>query len=246
MSAAGLGPFDPPPGRGGPQIIPRPDGAEVGARAPWFELPAELRQLCADDLRAALAEREPGVLFTGVPPRRRDAAVLAPFYEDDDGELTVILTRRSPHLRSHTHQVSFPGGSRDDGEELVTTALREAQEEIALDPSVVEIVGELDRLHTYTSGAMIVPFVGVLAGGRPDLVPEPAEVERILHVPVSELMAPEVHREERWPFPDGGIRPVHFFELVGDTVWGATAALLRQLLLAVLGLPEPSPRPLTP
>lgn len=246
MSDVGRGPFAPPPGRGGPQVIPRPDHAELGAPAPWSELPADLRRLRADDLRAALAEREPGILFTGVPPRRRDAAVLAPFYEDDDGELMVVLTRRSPHLRSHTHQVSFPGGSRDDGEELVETALREAEEEVGLDPSIVEIVGELDRLHTYTSGAVIVPFVGVLHGGRPALVPEPAEVERILHVPVAELMAPDVHREERWPFPDGGVRPVHFFELVGDTVWGATAAMLRQLLLTVLGLPESSPRPLTP
>ncbi|MEM8905334.1 MAG: CoA pyrophosphatase, partial [Actinomycetota bacterium] len=176
--------------------------------------------------------------------RRRDAAVLAPFYEDG-GELYVVLTRRSPRLRSHTHQVSFPGGSRDEGETLVETALREAEEEIALDPTTVELVGELDRLHTFTSGAVIVPYVGVLPG-RPDLVAAPAEVEHILHVPVSELMADEVHREELWPFPDGGVRPVHFFELVGDTVWGATAAMLRQLLLTCFGLTETSPHPLTP
>ncbi|MEM9037396.1 MAG: CoA pyrophosphatase [Actinomycetota bacterium] len=206
---------------------------------------SELRRIGPDDLRAALAEREPGVLLTGVPARPRDAAVLAPFYVDDDGELTVVLTRRSPRLRSHTHQVSFPGGSRDEGEELVETALREAEEEVALDPTTVEIVGELDRLHTYTSGSMIVPFVGLLPG-RPELVPSPAEVERIIHVAVSELTSDEVHREEIWPFPEAGERPVHFFELDGDTVWGATAAMLRQLLLTVYGLPETSPHPLTP
>ncbi len=237
-------PFDPPAGRGGPQIIPRPDGARLGAPAPWSTLPEELRQLRADDLRACLADREPGVLFTGVPARRRDAAVLAPFYEED-GDLRVVLTRRSPTLRSHTHQVSFPGGSRDDGETLEETALREAEEEIALDPSSVELVGELDRLHTFTSGSVIVPFVGLLPE-RPELIASPSEVEHILHVPVSELLDAEVHREEIWPFPDGGERPVHFFELVGDTVWGATAAMLRQLLLTCLGLPDPSPRPLTP
>lgn len=185
------------------------------------------------------------MLVSGVPARRRDAAVLAPFYEDDDGELTVVLTRRSPRLRSHTHQVSFPGGSRDDDEAFIDTALREAEEEVALDPSVVEIVGQLDRLHTATSGAMIVPFVGLLPG-RPELVAAPAEVEHIIHVPMSELTSDEVHREEIWPIPGAGLRPVQFFELVGDTVWGATAAMLRQLLLTVYGLPEPSPRPLTP
>ena len=236
--------FAPPFGRGGPQVIPRPDGARLGSPAPWLELPDDLRRLCADDLRACLADREPGVLLTGVPARRRDAAVLAPFYEDE-GELHVVLTRRSPTLRSHTHQVSFPGGSRDEGESLEETALREAEEEIALDPSIVELVGELDRLHTYTSGSVIVPFVGLLPG-RPDLAASPSEVEHILHVPVTELLAAEVHREELWPFPDGDLRPVHFFELVGDTVWGATAAMLRQLFLTCLGLPEPSPRPLTP
>jgi 8-oxo-dGTP pyrophosphatase MutT (NUDIX family) len=184
------------------------------------------------------------VLFTGVPDRRRDAAVLAPFYEEE-GELLVVLTRRSPRLRSHTHQVSFPGGTRDEAESLEETALREAEEEIALDPCTVELVGELDRLHTFTSGSVIVPFVGLLPG-RPDLVASPSEVEQILHVRVTELLAEDVHREELWPFPDGGVRPVHFFELVGDTVWGATAAMLRQLLLTCLSLPEPSPRPLTP
>ncbi len=108
------------------------------------------------------------------------------------------------------------------------------QEEIALDPSLVEIIGELDHLATVSSGAEIVPFVGALPG-RPDTRPNPAEVEAVLHVPLAELLDPAIFREEIWTFPGGYDQPITFFELVGDTVWGATAALLRQLLGIVTG-----------
>lgn len=154
--------------------------------------------------------------------------MLAPLYEVD-GELHVMLTRRTWDLRSHRGEVSFPGGRQDDGEHLVATALREANEELALDPDSVEIVGELDHLATITSRSFIVPYIGVLPG-RPEVTPNRAEVDAVLHVPVVELLDPAVFREERWPFPDGSERAIFFFELVGDTVWGATGAMLRQLL----------------
>ncbi len=155
------------------------------------------------------------------------AAVLAPIYEHD-GEAHVVLTRRSPALRVHSGEVSFPGGRRDEGEGLEETARREAHEEIGLDPWTVEIIGELDHLSTITSGSFIVPYVGALPG-RPELVASPAEVEAVLHVRLAELLDPGVYREERWPL-FGTVRPIFFFELQGDTVWGATAAMLRQLL----------------
>jgi 8-oxo-dGTP pyrophosphatase MutT (NUDIX family) len=159
--------------------------------------------------------------------------VLAPLY--DDGEQAhVVLTRRTWELRSHQGEVSFPGGRQEPGEPLTDTALREAKEEIGLDPSLVEIVGELDHLATFSSQSFIVPFVGVLPS-RPSLVPSPAEVSAVLHVPLAELLDPAIYREERWVFPDGSDRPIFFFELVGDTVWGATAAMLRQLLGFVTG-----------
>jgi 8-oxo-dGTP pyrophosphatase MutT (NUDIX family) len=157
----------------------------------------------------------------------RGAAVLAPLYETDDG-LHVVLTRRSSALRVHSGEVSFPGGRQDEGEELLQTALRESQEEIALDPAAVEVVGELDHLSTFSSNSFIIPFVGLL-DGQPSVRPNPAEVAAVLDVPVSELLAPDVYREERWDI-FGTERPIFFFELHGDTVWGATAAMLRQLL----------------
>lgn len=157
----------------------------------------------------------------------RASAVLAPLY-DGDGEAHVVLTRRAWHLRAHRGEVSFPGGGRDPGEDLADTARREAWEEVGIDPASVEIIGELDHLSTYTSGSWIVPFVGVMAE-RPVLTRAPAEVEMILHVPLSELMADGVFHEERWPIM-GTWRSIFFFDLVGDTIWGATASMLRQLL----------------
>ena len=162
------------------------------------------------------------------------SAVLAPLY-DRGGEAHVVLTRRSRRMRAHAGEVSFPGGRVEEGDaDLVATALREAEEEIGLDPATVEIIGELDHLATVTSGSFIVPWVGAMPG-LPDLLPCSEEVDAVLHVPLSELMAPGVFREERWSFGEGLDRPIVFFDLVGDTVWGATAAMLRQLLGFVTG-----------
>jgi len=170
-----------------------------------------------------------------LPEIDRASAVLAPLYEDG-GELYVILTRRTWQMRSHQGEVSFPGGRCDEGDpDLWHTALREAREEIALDTSAVELVGELDHLATVTSRSFIVPYVGALAPGVPATAANPSEVSAVLHVPLSELLDPSIYREERWTFPGGWTRPIFFFELVGDTVWGATGAMLRQLLGLVTG-----------
>jgi 8-oxo-dGTP pyrophosphatase MutT (NUDIX family) len=234
-------PFPPPPvpvpaGRGGDQIIPRPLNATAGRPAPWVELPPEARRPRLADVRRALAasgppERSERELLPGIDTA---SAVLAPLYEDD-GELFVVLTRRTWELRSHQGEVSFPGGRRDDADpDLWETALRESREEIGLDPAAVELIGELDHLATVTSHSFIVPYVGELAG-RPHTVASPAEVSAVLHVPVAELLDPAIYREERWSFPWAENRPIFFFELVGDTVWGATGAMLRQLLGLVTG-----------
>jgi 8-oxo-dGTP pyrophosphatase MutT (NUDIX family) len=188
-------------------------------------------QLSASAIRAALEAAGPGqdhpIERTGI----RASAVLAAFYEEHD-ETQLIFTRRAQHLRSHRGEVSFPGGARDESDvDLVHTALREAWEEIALPPESVEIVGELDHLTTVTSRSFIVPFVGVLAG-RPELEANPDEVEAILHVPLPMLLDPEAFHGERWGLP-GMDRPVYFFDVPGDTIWGATAAMLVNLLCIV-------------
>jgi 8-oxo-dGTP pyrophosphatase MutT (NUDIX family) len=159
---------------------------------------------------------------------RRWSAVLAPLYELD-GEVYVVLTRRSWNLRTHTGEVSFPGGGADPEDlSLWHTACREAHEEIGLEPEAVERIGELDHLSTITSGSVIIPYVGALQG-QPALTPNPNEVDAILYVALSELLTEGVHHEERWGVPrvDHGI---HFFLVPGDTIWGATGAMLFNLL----------------
>ena len=219
-------PSETPP-RGGPQQIPRPAQHRVGAVAPWASLAPEDRNVDLPHLVERLAAAGPALPSPREGQVARASAVLAPLYEHD-GQPWVVLTRRSAALRVHSGEVSFPGGVREAGEDLARTALREAGEEIGLDPSTVDIVGELDHLSTITSNSFIVPYVGVLPG-RPILSPSPAEVDAVLHVPLAELLEPDHFREERWDV-FGVERPIWFFELVGDTVWGATAAMLRQLL----------------
>jgi 8-oxo-dGTP pyrophosphatase MutT (NUDIX family) len=177
---------------------------------------------------------EPASPEVATPAGGRPAAVLAPLYEQG-GHAVVVLTRRTWGLRTHEGEVSFPGGRVEPGETTSEAALREAKEEVGLDPSTVELIGELDHLNTLSSKSYIVPHVGVVHGGRPELAPNPGEVEIILHVPLAELLDPTIFREEIWPFPNGYQRSIYFFELVGDTVWGMTAAFLRQLLGMVTG-----------
>ncbi|MEO6318623.1 MAG: CoA pyrophosphatase [Acidimicrobiales bacterium] len=225
-----------PPGRGGDQIIPRPLNATAGRGAPWADLPSDQRRPTLGDVRRTLAVAGPAHRSERElqPDIDRASAVLAPLYEQD-GELFVILTRRTWEMRSHSGEVSFPGGRNDDTDaDLWHTAVREAHEEIDLDPTAVERIGELDHLATVTSRSFIVPYVGALAA-RPSTTANPSEVSAVLHVPVAELLDPAVFREERWTFPWAEDRPIFFFELVGDTVWGATGAMLRQLLGLVTG-----------
>lgn len=219
--------------RGGSQVIPRPADVRPGQPAPWSGLPGEQRRPpLAHVVEAVRGLGPPRPIAGGAPPGARPSAVLVPLYEAD-GETVVVLTRRAQHLRSHKGEVSFPGGRQESGEHPTETALREAEEETALDPGAVEVVGELDPLATFSSQSLIVPVVGRLAG-RPELTAHEAEVEAILHVPLSELLHEDAYREELWRFPQG-YHPLYFFEIPGDTIWGATARLLHQLLSIVTG-----------
>ena len=159
--------------------------------------------------------------------------MLAPIYEHED-DTWIILTRRAWHLRSHAGEVSLPGGGQeDDDATLWDTAVRESQEEIGLDPDLPMQVAELDHLSTVTSRSFIVPYVGLLAE-RPVLQRNANEVDAIVHVRLNELLEAGVYRQERWGIL-GLDRPIHYFELVGDTVWGATGSILVDLLSRVTG-----------
>lgn len=220
--------------RGGPQHIPRPAGWRAGAPAPWANV-ADSTITMGRLLAVLEGRRTAGVRGRQHTGEEQPAAVLVALY--DDGGPHVVLTRRSPRLVSHTHEVSFPGGHHDpDDPSLWATALREATEETGLDPTTPRLIGLMDLLTTVGSRSIIHPFVALLPG-RPDLVANPDEVEAVLHVPLAELLLDGVYREEEWDFPGGPWR-ISFFELVGDTVWGATAAILRQLLCLALSVED--------
>jgi 8-oxo-dGTP pyrophosphatase MutT (NUDIX family) len=228
--------------RGGEQRIPRPPNWVPGPAPPWATV-GERASLTEGDIRRRLAAHQPG---EGDPlpfAIRRSAAVLVPLFNGPGGP-TVVLTRRPWAMRAHSGEVCFPGGSQDrDDADLRFTALREAWEEIGLPPERVELIGQLDALATRTSGAWITPYVG-FTSDLGDLHPSAGEVAAILRVPLEELLDPEVYHEELWPEPAGGAAPfehpsglrrMHFFELEGDTVWGATARMLFQLLVIATG-----------
>jgi 8-oxo-dGTP pyrophosphatase MutT (NUDIX family) len=219
--------------RGGQQHIPRPPSARPGPPAPWSDRPETGRRFTLDDIRTACATLPPPPPVQPVPGAR-PAAVLVPIFEAD-GEARIVLTKRPETMPSHRGEIAFPGGKLEAtiDPSLRDAALREAHEEIGLDPGRVEIVGELETMTTVAGRFTLTPFVGLLAA-PPRLHPDPIEVVRILDVPISELL--DVYREERWDVPPGfGVgagpdRPIHFFELADETVWGATARILARFL----------------
>tara|TARA_B100000579_G_scaffold412018_1_gene403312 strand:+ start:1484 stop:2167 length:684 start_codon:yes stop_codon:yes gene_type:complete len=222
-------------GRGGSQKIPRPESWHLGAPAPWEG--KERRAFTLEALESAISGYNSRTLTDETKEQRR-SAVLIPVYCSAQDELHVILTRRSAMMKHHTHEVSFPGGNQEpEDQDLWATAIREAHEEIGLNPELPRFVGTLDSFVTVGSNSLVTPFVGIL-DTVPALEANPIEVEEIIDVPLAELLNPDIFREEIWQWQDGKSRPVFFFELIGDTVWGATASMLRQFLVVLLSIDQ--------
>ena len=196
--------------------------------------------MSAADVVAAVAAR-PHVDATAPLDTLRASAVLVALTDGAAGA-EVLLTRRSVALTSHRGEISFPGGRVGGGETFEAAALREAHEEVALDPAAVQLGGRLDPISTMVSRSFIVPVVGTV-DHQPVLHAAADEVERILWVPLAELTRLDTFREEIWDF-GGERRPIFFFELDDETIWGATARMLHQLLRVALGVDGPEPRAL--
>lgn len=203
---------------------------------PMPTLPDVLRRALAGPLPGLDAQLRMAPRFAGVPPPRvaepdfRPAAALLLLYPRDD-RWHVPLTVRGSRLRHHTGQVSLPGGRIDPGESPETAALREAEEEVAIDPGDVEVLGRLTPLPIGVSRHLLHPIVAV-APRRPDFHVVEPEVEQLIEVPLALLQDPTVVGCEQRPYslPPHTLMDVPYFDVGGVRVWGATAMVLAEFL----------------
>lgn len=156
--------------------------------------------------------------------RTADAAVLIAVTDRTDPG--VILTQRPSGMRSHPGQVAFPGGKIDPGEDAVAAALREAHEELNLDPAHVRVIGATDRYQTGT-GFDVTPVLGVIPPDLP-LVPNPGEVDSWFEAPLR-LMLEREHWAEHEVFWNGAMRRYLEYHHEGFRIWGVTAAIIANL-----------------
>ena len=159
------------------------------------------------------------------------AAVLVLFVFRGD-EPYIVFTKKTETVPHHKGQFAFPGGIVETFDaSRVETALREAREEIGLDPEAVEILGLFDDTPTNTSGFVITPVVGVYQG-VPSFRADGREIERVVEIPLRTLLDPACYHEEWWE-RDGARHRVAFFTCGEDVVWGVTGRILRNLLDAL-------------
>ena len=212
---------------GGSQVIPRPKNFRIIDHNPWLNLDTSALS-SLEVVTQAIAAFQPDQVLRQPLENVRPSAVLVGLFESSNG-VEAILTRRSQNLTNHRGEISFPGGRLDAGESVLQAALRETQEEIGLSPEDVEVVGELNSMATVVSNSHIVPIVGRYRT-PPKLHAVNNEVDRVFSVPLSELVRTDTYSQEHWIFDDREFQ-INFFYLDDETIWGATARILFQVMM---------------
>jgi len=212
---------------GGSQVIPRPKNFRIIDHNPWVNLDTSALS-SLEVVTQAVAAFQPDQVLRQPLENVRPSAVLVGLFESSNG-VEAILTRRSQNLTNHRGEISFPGGRLDAGESVLQAALRETQEEIGLNPEDVEFVGELNSMATVVSNSHIVPIVGRYRT-PPKLHAVNSEVDRVFSVPLSELVRTDTYSQEHWIFDDREFQ-INFFYLDDETIWGATARILFQVMM---------------
>ena len=171
-------------------------------------------------------------VYTEVEDTCLKAGVLVLLYPRED-RLHLVLTRRTDRVDFHKGQISFPGGRQEAGEGLEQAALREAQEELEVDPDSARVLGMLTPLYIPPSNYCIYPVVA-LTESRPDFQPSQLEVAEVLEIPLDHLLDPQNVRRERWTIRGADVE-VPFFAFGEHKIWGATAMVLAELMEVVKG-----------
>ncbi|HEX6477828.1 MAG TPA: CoA pyrophosphatase [Ktedonobacteraceae bacterium] len=190
---------------------------------------SEVIQALRERLEPVERDRMLKDVIEGAHPHARKAAVLPSLFEQN-GEPYLAFIRRATTLRSHSGEIAFPGGSVDATDTSpAMTALREAQEEIGLDPSRAEILGIMPPVFTVVSNFLITPVVAYLAQGPGTLRLQPSEVAELILLPLQGLADPAIMHAEEWE-RSGMRRTVYFYDYGPYRIWGATARILNELL----------------
>ena len=226
---------------GGAQKIPTPTMRRSGGAAMWSDQTADFTleaivekiqqlsiiQQISTDQRSRTAPRE----------NEKISAVLALLAPGEHGA-EILLTRRSTKLSNHQGEISFPGGRVDSDESIVEAALRETHEEVGVTAQLVTVHAELSPLSTFVSRSYIVPVLATVHE-KPELLISSDEVDRALWVPLAELVRADTFSWEWWNFDRVEFsedRPMFFFHLDDETIWGATARILHELLCVIHGV----------
>lgn len=171
----------------------------------------------------------------GPPGAVRDAAVLVPLVQRDDG-LTVLLTQRTAHLSAHAGQISFPGGAVEETDpDHLAAALRETEEEIGLGAQLIDVLGRLDT-YVIRTGFRVTPYVGLIQPPF-DLRPAPEEVADVFEVPLDFILHPD-NPQRHSRLYQGQQRHYLVFPYEDRYIWGATAGMLFNLREALAGLAD--------
>lgn len=189
-----------------------------------FPLPGIDSQLKMASMRRVLIDGKM------VPPRDvRKGGVLALFYPSN-GRICIVLIKRTEYPGVHSGQISFPGGRWEFGDkDMISTALREAQEEIGVDRNKVTTMGILTELFIPPSNFLVTPVVGFTAE-RPEFRPDPDEVDRIIEISLDDLLDVRTKQEQEITIYPAVQLKVPCFYVDGNVIWGATAMILNELI----------------
>jgi len=187
-------------------------------------MPPRFDERALERLRDTLAQR-PAIEIDA--PQHRRASVLIPLIREDDGSYVLVFSRRAENLAAHGGQIAFPGGSVEDGETLEEAVTREAEEEVGIPRTSVELIGRLDDLIT-NSGFLVAPYCGIVHE-RVEYVMQQSEVAEVFEVPVEALLD-ETQPEVRFVTFRARRYPAYFYRYRDYEIWGLTGRIVKSFL----------------